>query len=289
MLLDRNFEILSGLRAFCKEYVMIKIVIAGAAGRMGQALVRCSQQLDNIELVGATERVDHESMGKDVGTLAGLDPVGVPLVSDLGKVLPEADVLIDFTYHTAVPVNATLAAQIGRAVVIGTTALDEEETATVNSAAGKVPIVWAPNMSVGVNLLFAVAKRAASVLGAGYQVSIDETHHIHKLDAPSGTALRLGEKVAEGAGVNFDDVMLHDEGGTLASYPEGKIAIRSFRDGEVVGDHTVRFANAVERIELMHHAESRDALAMGALHAAQWVSSRRPRLYDMQDVLGLRE
>jgi 4-hydroxy-tetrahydrodipicolinate reductase len=268
---------------------MIKIVIAGAAGRMGQALVRCSQKSDDIELVGATEHAEHEALGSDVGTLAGLDPVGVPLVSDLAAVLPDADVLIDFTYHSVVPVNATLAAELGRAVVIGTTALDEDERAAVSLAADKVPIVWAPNMSLGVNLLFAVAKRAASVLGAGYQVRIDDTHHVHKLDAPSGTALRLGEKVAEGAGVDFDDVMLHDEGGTLDSYPAGKIAIRSFREGEVVGDHTVSFENAGERVELTHHAESRDAFAMGALHAAQWVSSRRPRLYDMQDVLGLRE
>jgi 4-hydroxy-tetrahydrodipicolinate reductase len=266
---------------------MTKIVITGAAGRMGLALIRCSQQRDGIELVGATERAGHEALGQDVGVLAGLDSLGVVLTSDLREALAAADVVIDFTYHTAVPGIATLAAELGRAVVIGTTALDDEECSVVERAAGKVPVVWAPNMSLGVNLLFAVAKRAASVLGAGYQVTVDETHHVHKLDAPSGTALRLGEKVAEGAGVRFDDVMIHDEGGQQDRYPEGSIAIRSFREGEVVGDHTVAFENAVERVSLTHNAFSRDALAMGALHAAEWVCSRRARLYDMQDVLGL--
>ena len=264
-----------------------KIVIAGAAGRMGQALVRCSQKTDGIELVGATEHAGHESLGQDAGTLAGIDSVGVPLVSDLREALGSADVVIDFTFHEVVPVNAALAAETGRAMVIGTTALSDEETAIVERAADKVPIVWAPNMSLGVNLLFAFSQRAAAVLGDGYRVSIDDTHHIHKLDAPSGTALRLGEKVAEGAGVNFKDVYIHDEGGKQNSYPAGSIPIRSFREGEVVGDHTVSFENEGERVELTHHAWSRDAFAMGALHASKWVSTRRPRIYDMQDVLGL--
>jgi 4-hydroxy-tetrahydrodipicolinate reductase len=268
---------------------MTKIVIVGAAGRMGVALIRCVQQADGIELVGAIERAEHDALGSDAGSVAGLDPVGVLLSSDLRGALAEADVIVDFSYHTAVPKNAMLAAELCRAVVIGTTGLDDDERQIVEQAAGKIPIVWAPNMSLGVNLLFAVAKRAASVLGSGYRVTVDETHHVHKVDAPSGTALRLGESVAEGAGVEFEDVMVHDEGGQQDAYPEGSIAIRSFREGEVVGDHTVSFENAVERVELTHHAYSRDALAMGALHAAQWVCTQRPRLYDMQDVLGLRE
>ena len=254
---------------------------------MGQALIRCSQTMEGVELVGATEQAGHAALGSDVGELAGLDPIGVALTDDLTSVISDADVLIDFTIHTAVPGNTEIAASASRAVVIGTTALDDSERAVVENAAGKVPIVSAPNMSLGVNLLFAMSRRAAAVLGSEYRVRIDETHHVHKLDAPSGTALRLGEKVAEGAGVCFEDVMLHDEGGQLDSYPEGSIAIRSFRKGEVVGDHTVSFENSCERIELTHHAWSRDALAMGALHAAKWVCSQRPRLYDMQDVLGL--
>jgi 4-hydroxy-tetrahydrodipicolinate reductase len=269
--------------------MITKVVIAGAAGRMGQALIRCSQKMENIELVGATEHDEHEALGQDAGEIAGIDAVGIKLTSNLEEALADADVIIDFTYHAAVPVNIKTAAGMGRAAIIGTTALDEEETAVVQEAANKVPIVWAPNMSLGVNLLFAMSKRAAAVLGSDYRVTIDDTHHIHKLDAPSGTALRLGEKVAEGAEVNFKDVYIHDEGGKMDSYPQGSIPIRSYREGEVVGDHTVAFENEGERIELTHHAWSRDAFAMGALHAAKWVSTRRPRMYDMQDVLGLSE
>ena len=269
--------------------MMTKVVIAGAAGRMGQALIRCCQQLEGIELVGAIEQAGHESLGCDAGTLIGGEAIGVAVTDDLAAAISDADALIDFTFHTAVPGNAQIAANAGRAVVIGATALEGDERAVVEKAAGKVPIVWAPNMSLGVNLLFAVSKRAAAVLGDGYRIRIDETHHVHKFDAPSGTALRLGEKVAEGAGVRFEDAYVHDEGGAQDSYPDGSIPIRSFREGEVVGDHTVSFENAGERIELTHHAWSRDAFAMGALHAAKWVCTRRPRLYDMQDVLGLSE
>lgn len=268
---------------------MVKVVIAGAAGRMGQALVRCSRQVDGIELVGAVEHPAHELLGRDVGVIAGGGVAGVTLTADLSTVLADADVLIDFTFHSVVPQNVTLAAKLGRAVVLGTTGLTPEESMAVDRAAGSVPVVWAPNMSLGVNLLFAMACKAAAVLGVSYNVVIDETHHIHKKDAPSGTALRLGEKVAEGAGVRFEEVMLHDEGGLLDTYPPGRIAIRSHREGEVVGEHTVVFDGAGERITLSHHAKSRDALAIGALHAAKWVCTRRPRLYDMQDVLGLRD
>lgn len=269
---------------------MTKIVIAGAAGRMGQALIRCAMAMPDVELAGATEQPGHELLGRDAGTVAGTAATtGVVLTAELEPVLAQADVLIDFTYHSVVPQNAQLAARLKRAVVIGTTGLTTEESMVVDKAADQVPVVWAPNMSLGVNLLFAMAKRAATVLGQGYEICIDETHHTHKLDAPSGTALRLGERVADGAGVRFEDVYLHDEGGVMVSYPAGRIVIRSHREGEVVGDHTVTFDGAGERVELTHHAKSRDAFALGALHAAKWVCSQRPRLYDMQDVLGLRD
>ncbi len=267
--------------------MITKVAIAGAAGRMGQTLVQCATKLEDIELVGATEHPAHEALGSDVGTLAGIDPVGIFLTANLDEALAEADVIIDFTVHQAVPINAKKAAGMGRAAVIGTTALTDDETAVVLQAADKIPIVWAPNMSLGVNLLFAMSKRAAEVLGDGYRVVIEDTHHIHKIDAPSGTALRLGEKVAEGAKVDFKKVYIHDEGGKESTYPPGSIPIRSYRKGEVVGDHTVSFENDGERIELTHHAWSREAFAMGALHAAKWVSTKRPRIYDMQDVLGL--
>jgi 4-hydroxy-tetrahydrodipicolinate reductase len=266
---------------------MIKVAIAGAAGRMGHALTRCVTDAQDMEVVGAVERDDHPDLGKDVGTVAEVGEIGVPITANLSAAMKNADVLIEFTFHTAVPGNAEIAAGMGKAVVIGTTALDEEESGRVKAAATSVPIVCAPNMSLGVNLLFAMAKKAGSVLGADYRVSIDETHHIHKKDAPSGTALRLGEKVADGRDVEFDSIYVHDEGGKRDDHPEGKLIIRSYREDEVVGDHTVRFENSVERVELTHNAHSRDALALGTLHAVRWAISQKPGLYDMQDVLGL--
>jgi 4-hydroxy-tetrahydrodipicolinate reductase len=268
---------------------MLRVVIAGAAGRMGHALTSSIRKQDGLELVGAIEYPEHPDLGADIGTLTGGAALGVPLTSDVSAALEAADVLIVFTSHTAVPELAKAAARMGRAVVIGTTALTPEEDEVVSVAAGRVPIVSAPNMSLGVNVLFAAVKKAASVLGNDYEMSIEDVHHVHKLDAPSGTALRLGEKVAEGLGTPFEKVYVHDEEGQLAEPPAGKLVIRSFRRGEVVGDHTVAFQNEVETVEFTHHAWSRECLAVGALHAAKWVVARKPRLYDMQDVLGLQD
>jgi len=270
-----------------KSESITKIVVCGAAGRMGQAIVRCMRGMAGVQLAGAVEMVGNKDLGKDIGVLAGVDKTGVLLTSDLHAVLSGADVLVDFTFHTAAPANVRLASQLRRAIVIGTTGLDVTETESVRKAAVEVPVVWAPNMSIGVNLLFAMVKKAAAVLGKGYKIEIDETHHIHKKDSPSGTALRLGEKVAEGLNWDFKSSMIHDADGALRKHPEGKIVIRSHREGETVGDHTVSFGNESERIEFTHRAWSREALALGAIRAAQWVVSRKPALYDMQDVLGL--
>jgi len=266
---------------------MIKLVIAGAAGRMGQTLVRCTQKTDGLQVVGATEHNEHPDLGKDAGAIAGIDDIGVALTTDLSAVLPDCDVLIDFTLHTAVPINASLAAEAGRAIVIGATGLDKEETAVVQSAGNKVPIVWAPNMSLGVNLLFATLKKAAAILTPDYNIEIDETHHIHKKDAPSGTALQLGRKVAEGLDADFESVYQHDPNGENNVHDQSKIVIRSHREGEIVGAHTVSFENNGEKVEFVHHAWNREAFAMGALRAAQWVVNQKPRIYDMQDVLDL--
>ncbi|MFU8779953.1 MAG: 4-hydroxy-tetrahydrodipicolinate reductase [Kiritimatiellia bacterium] len=266
----------------------VKVVIAGAAGRMGRALVRCCQKVDGVVLAGAIEHGVHPQLGEDAGMIAGIDPVGIALTADFGGAVASADVVIDFSLHAAVPEHARCVAQLGRAFVLGTTGLSDEEARVVHETSAVVPVVWAPNMSPGVNVLFAMAERATALLGSSYRVTIDDTHHIHKKDAPSGTALRLGEKVAEGAGVPFDQVYIHDEGGQMDSYPAGSIAIRSYREGEVVGDHTVCFDGMGESVSLTHHAKSRDAFALGALQAAEWVVNKAPRLYDMQDVLGLR-
>ena len=249
-------------------------------------MIRCSRDIETLEITGAVEREDHPDLGKDAGVLADNKELGVLLTSDIRAALSSADALIDFTLHTSVPGNVKVAAELGRAVVIGTTGLTEEEKNTVDRAADKIPIVWAPNMSIGMNLMFAMVQKGASVLGKDYSVEIDETHHVHKKDAPSGTALHLGEKAADGAGENF--TYLHDEGGSQNIKDPSRIIIRSHRKGEVVGDHTVSFSADAETIEFSHHAESRDVFAVGALRAAQWICPQKPRIYDMQDVLNLR-
>ena len=265
---------------------MIKLAIVGAAGRMGNSLVRCAQKVDGLDVVVAIDQPGNPALGKDVGEMAGLAAINVK-ISDSLQDVADYDVLIDFTLHAAVPGNVKVAAAAGKAVVIGTTGLNKEETSQVHGAAKKIPVVWAPNMSLGMNLLFAEVKKAARMLGADYGVEIDETHHVHKKDAPSGTALRLGEKVAEGSGRDFQDVYMHDPDGERGESQKDKIVIRSFREGEVVGVHTVSFENDGEKIEFTHRARSRDAFAMGALRAAQWVAGKEPGLYSMQDVLGL--
>ena len=272
---------------------MTKITITGAAGRMGQTIIRCAHALKGVSVTGAVERPGHPDIGKDAGVLAGIGKTGVKIGNDLCSALKHANVLIDFTLHSAVPQNAIIASKLRIPMVIGTTGLSRAESTKIRLAAKKIPIVWAPNMSLGVNLLFAVVRKWASVLGPGYTAEINETHHIHKKDAPSGTALRLGEKIAEGRNIDFKKAMVHNpksrNAGKLSKGSAGKdkIIIRSHRIGETVGDHTVKFENKGERIELSHHAHSRDAFALGALCAAKWATKRKPGLYDMQDVLGL--
>ncbi|MBN1556810.1 MAG: 4-hydroxy-tetrahydrodipicolinate reductase [Lentisphaerae bacterium] len=267
---------------------MVRVVIAGTAGRMGRELVRCAVEAGGgVRLAGALERAGHEALGRDAGEPAGLGRTGVPVTADVRAALKDADVLIDFSYHTAVPEHAAAAAESGTALVIGTTALEDAETAAVRRAAEAVPVVRAPNMSLGINVLFGALRKAAAVFGEGYRVEIEETHHVHKRDAPSGTALRLGACVAEGRGREFEQVRLDVDGEAPCDAAADRIVIRSHRRGEVVGDHTVRFVNAGETIEFTHHAWSRRAFASGALRAAAWAAGRTPGLYDMRDVLGL--
>lgn len=266
---------------------MIRVAIAGAAGRMGQMLVRSVSEMDDMPLAGASESPGHKLLGSDAGVVAGCFPAGVSLVADLGEALAQADVLIDFTFHEAAPGNVAAARAAGKAVVIGTTGLTEEEAASVREAAGTIPIVWAPNMSLGMNLLFELVRNAASVLGPEYDAEIVEVHHRRKKDAPSGTALRLGESVAAGRGEVFRDVTVFGREGIVGERPPGEIGIHAVRSGDVVGEHTVSFATDGERVELTHRATSRAAFVSGAVKAARWVCGRPPGLYDMRDVLGL--
>ncbi|MCS6772379.1 MAG: 4-hydroxy-tetrahydrodipicolinate reductase [Kiritimatiellae bacterium] len=264
---------------------MTNVVIIGAGGRMGQTLIRCieNQAVPGIRLVGAVDLWDCPLRGQPAGK------TGVTITSDLAAVAPEADVLIDFSAHHGTVGNAPRIAAWGKAWVIGTTGIGPEGRSAIEAAAQKVPIVWAPNMSLGINLLFALLEQAARALkGKGYDVEIIERHHRRKKDSPSGTALGLGQAVARGLDVNLDEVSVHGRHGLAAQdRPSQEIGFHAVRGGDIVGDHTVMFAADGEVLEFSHRATSRETFAIGALRAALWVRGRPPGLYSMRDVLGV--
>lgn len=265
---------------------MTKVAILGAAGRMGRMLIRFADQMKDVEVAAAIEQAGNPEIGKDAGLVAGIRELGVAITPEL-KAVAAADVMIDFTFHAAAPANVRAAAEAGRAVVLGTTGLTDDETERVKAEVGRIPILWAPNMSLGVNLLFSLVEKASAVLGMDYDIEVVEMHHRHKKDSPSGTALRLAEKAASGRGQDFRKVANYGREGIVGERPKGQIAIHAVRGGDIVGDHTVIMANDGERIELGHRATSREAFATGALRAAVWIKTQRPGLYSMQDMLGL--
>lgn len=267
-----------------------RVAILGAGGRMGKAITRCLADgaVPGLVLTGAVDAPEHPSRGQDMGTLAGTAALDIPLTSDLDSAAENADVVIDFSFHEATAANAERLASKGVALVIGTTGLTDEEDDAVAAAARHIPVVMAPNMSLGVNLLFVLAERAAAALrGQGYDIEILERHHRLKKDAPSGTALGLGEAVARGREVNLADVAQHGREGMTGERTDKEIGFHAIRAGDIVGDHTVLFATGGESIELSHRATSRDTFAIGALRAAAWATGREPGMYAMTDVLGL--
>ncbi|MDD5678450.1 MAG: 4-hydroxy-tetrahydrodipicolinate reductase [Kiritimatiellae bacterium] len=266
----------------------LKIAILGAAGRMGQVLIRCASRSPNLHLVGAVEAEQCPLLGKDAGIIAGIADIGVILTADSRKAFQKADVLVDFSFPSATGRHATLAAELKKPMVIGTTGLNAAETEIIRKVAAHIPVVWAPNMSLGVNLLFAMVRKTAGVLG-DYNIEIIETHHRHKKDSPSGTALRLAETAAAARGLKLDDVATHGRQGLVGERPAAQIGIHAVRAGDVVGDHTILFATEGERLEMTHRASSRDCFAMGALRAVEWVVTRKPGLYSMLDVLGIKD
>jgi 4-hydroxy-tetrahydrodipicolinate reductase len=269
----------------------MKIVIAGAGGRMGKALIRCIQSgvVPGVELAGAVDLWDCPDLGRDAGLSAGAGETGVKIGADLAAVVPGADAVIDFTGHNGTAGNTPRCAEWGRALIVGTTGLNDDEKKVINEAARRIPIVMAPNMSLGVNLLFRLVEEAASILrDKGYDIEIVERHHRRKKDSPSGTAIGLGEAAARGAGWNLGDVAVHGrEGMAPGDRPATQIGFHAVRGGDFVGDHTVIFASDGESVELSHRATSRDTFAIGALRAALWTAGRKPGLYTMRDVLGL--
>ncbi len=267
---------------------MLKVVVAGAAGRMGRMLVNLIEKADDMVLSGALEAPGNPLLGSDAGAVAGCAPAGVLLTDDPSSALAEADVLINFSTG-GVAAAASAAAKRKAAVVIGSTALSAEEKAAIRALVDTeaARIVLSPNMAVGVNLLFHLVGKAARLLGRDYDVEIVEMHHRHKKDAPSGTALRLAEVVCEARNLQCGDALRHGRSGIIGERTDSEVGMHSLRGGDVVGDHTVIFAADGERVELSHRASSRENFARGALLAARFAVAAAPGVYDMQDVLGL--
>ena len=265
----------------------MKIGVVGCAGRMGQMLVREIAATPGCTLAGGTERVGSPALGKDIGTLAGIEPLGVVAIDDAATLFAEADAVIDFTSPDASVRHAALAAQSETVLVIGTTGIGPAQMEAIAHAATHTPIVQSPNMSLGVNLLLALVEQVGRALGDDYDIDILEMHHRNKVDAPSGTALGLGRAAAAGRGVALEDVWQKVRDGETGVRPRGEIGFATLRGGDVIGDHTVVFAAEGERIELTHKASGRQIYAKGAVRAALWANDKAPGLYTMKDVLGL--
>jgi len=267
---------------------MIKVAVTGAAGRMGQRIVCLTHEAEGLHVAAAIERPLHKAVGEDAGVVAGCGRLGVPISDSMERAMQASDVLIDFTFPEVTLENAAVCARLGKRMVIGSTGFTPEQRHELLKYAKAIPIVCAPNMSVGVNVCFKVLKEIAKSLGEGFDVEIVELHHNKKKDAPSGTAVRMGEVVAEALGRDYHQVAnCHREGFTGERTKE-EIGMQTVRGGDIVGEHTVYFIGMGERIELSHRAMSRDMFARGAVRAAAWLAGQKPGLYDMQDVLGLK-
>jgi 4-hydroxy-tetrahydrodipicolinate reductase len=266
---------------------MTRIGVVGAAGRMGKVLVEVIADHHSAELGAASVLPDSSLVGTDAGEISGLGKLGVLCVADIREQADRFDVVIDFTQPDTTMGLLDFCQRHGKALVTGTTGLSAQQKARVADCAKQVPVVMAPNMSVGINLLLNLLKTTATTLGDDFDVEIIETHHRYKKDAPSGTALRLGEVVADALGRNLEDCAVYGREGIIGERDKQEIGFATVRTGDVVGDHTVVFGSLGERIEITHKASSRMTFANGAVKAAVWLAGQAPGLYDMQDVLGL--
>lgn len=265
----------------------LRLVIAGAAGRMGRTLVRAASEQPGAVVVGATEHAGSHHLGADCGTLAGVGANGVMIVSDASAAAASADAIVDFTLPQSSAELARLAGERSLVHVIGTTGFGDAEEGAIAQASRTATIVKSGNMSLGVNLLAALVRQAARALDPSFDIEIVEMHHNRKIDAPSGTALLLGEAAASGRGVDLREASVRSRDGHTGARQIGTIGFASLRGGTVTGEHSVIFAGAAERIELTHRAEDRMIFARGAIHAALWARGRPPGLYSMADVLGI--
>ena len=264
-----------------------RVAIAGAGGRMGRMLIETVLSSQEFALVGALDVASSPAIGRDAGEASGR-PCGVPITAHLGVALADADFLIDFTRPEGTLAHLAACVERGVKAVIGTTGFDDAAKAVIAAAAERTAIVFAPNMSVGVNVTFKLLEIAARILESGYDVEIIEAHHRHKVDAPSGTAIRMGEVVAAAQGRQLADVAVWSREGVTGERDASTIGFSVIRGGDIVGDHTVMFAGTGERIEITHRAASRLGYAVGSLRACRFLATRERGLYDMQDVLGMR-
>lgn len=266
---------------------MVRIAIAGAAGRMGRQLLKATHLSEQATLGAATERSGSSLVGADAGELAGVGKVSVTIVDDLVTAKDDFDVLIDFTAPVATLANLAFCRQHGKKIVIGTTGFSDEERAQIDAVAEQVPVVMAPNYSVGVNLVFKLLEKAAQVMGDYCDIEVIEAHHRHKVDAPSGTAIGMGEAIAGAMGNKLSDVAVYAREGITGERCRDEIGFATIRAGDIVGEHTAMFADIGERVEITHKATDRMTFANGAVRAAAWLDAQAPGFYTMQDVLGL--
>jgi len=266
----------------------MNVAIVGAAGRMGGRLIHAMIAAEGLALTAAVERPGHPQIGMDAGLVAGAGELGVTIGDDLATAMIAADVLIDFTFPEVTLKNLAVCSELGKSVVSGSTGFTPEQRAAAEKFAAKIPLVLAPNMSVGVNACFKLLTEAAKILGDGFDVEIVELHHNKKKDSPSGTAVRMGEVVAEALGRDYNQVANYHREGMCGERDKQEIGMQTVRGGDIVGEHTVYFIGMGERIEISHRAMSRDMFARGAVRACQWLAGKSPGIYDMQDVLGLK-
>jgi 4-hydroxy-tetrahydrodipicolinate reductase len=267
---------------------MTRMAVAGMTGKMGRRIAALSYEYEGIELTGAFERSGHEDIGKNVAGILGVADKGIILAGRVEDIIDQTDVIIDFTAPGATLHNAEIASKNKKSLVVGTTGMSKDEISKLREFSKDIPIVFAPNMSVGINLLLKVLADISPVLANDFDIEIIEAHHRLKKDAPSGTAIKLAQVIADSIDRNLDEVAVYTRKGITGERPRKDIGMQTIRGGDIVGDHTVMYCGLGERIEITHKASSRDTFARGALKAALWLNNKKPGMYDMQDVLGLK-
>jgi 4-hydroxy-tetrahydrodipicolinate reductase len=266
----------------------VRVAVAGASGKMGGRLIHLLNASGDLTVAGGLERPGHPALGKDLGEVVGLGTLGVPLSDDLKALVPHIDLLFEFTVPAASLEHVRVMAEHGKPMVLGTTGFAPDQLAEIRSLAGRMPLFMAPNMSPAINVMYKLIADAARLLGADFDIEILEAHHRYKVDAPSGTAARMAEILAQSLGRDLEKVAVHGRHGIVGQRKDEEIAILSIRAGDLTGDHTVTFGGIGERLEIVHRTQSRDAFGRGALRAARWIVQQKPGLYDMQDLLGLK-